>query len=191
MLDIAIAALALVLLSPVLAAVALAVRLTSPGKALLRQSRVGQGREPFSMYKFRTMYGAADGPEITLRHDPRVTPVGRHLRNTGLDELPQLVNVLLGDMTLVGPRPETPSLADRYPHSCQGVFDFRPGLTGPVQIGLREEDPMPAHVDDPERFYLDELVPRRTALDWEYLSDPSLRRTLVLLVETARYLVRS
>jgi lipopolysaccharide/colanic/teichoic acid biosynthesis glycosyltransferase len=137
------------------------------------------------------MRTGTDGPNITRRRDPRVTPVGRCLRRYGLDELPQLVNVLRGDMTLVGPRPEVPSLADRYPPSCRAVFDYRPGLTGPVQVGMPDENALPADVDDPERYYIEELVPIRTALDLEYLADPSLRRTLGHLVDTARYMVSS
>jgi lipopolysaccharide/colanic/teichoic acid biosynthesis glycosyltransferase len=189
-LDVMVSAAALVLLAPVLLLLAVAVLLESPGGALFRQVRVGQGGRPFTIYKFRTMRSASNGPEFTPRNDPRITRVGRLLRHSGLDELPQLVNVLRGDMTLVGPRPETPSLASRYTASCGRVFAYRPGLTGPAQVRLRDEDALPTDGVELERHYLEEVVPRRAALDLEYLADPSLRRTLGHLVETALYVVR-
>jgi lipopolysaccharide/colanic/teichoic acid biosynthesis glycosyltransferase len=184
---------ALLLLSPVLVAVAVAIRCTSPGSILFRQIRIGQGRRPFVIYKFRTMRSGATGPEVTAADDLRVTRIGRYLRATGLDELPQLLNILRGDMTLVGPRPETPALATRYPRACAVVFEYRPGLTGPSQIRLRDKDVLPSRTLatlDFEEHYLRQFVPMRTALDFDYLVHPSLRRTVGFLFETAAYLVR-
>jgi lipopolysaccharide/colanic/teichoic acid biosynthesis glycosyltransferase len=192
-LDVVVSLGALLALAPVLLLVAVAVRCTSPGSILFRQVRVGQGRAPFVIYKFRTMRPGGGGPEVTTADDLRVTPIGRILRATGLDELPQLLNILRGDMTLVGPRPETPALARRYPRVCTVVFDYRPGLTGPSQIRLRDKDVLPGWARaklDLEEHYLNHFVPMRTALDLDYLDDPSLGRTVAVLFETAAYLVR-
>lgn len=190
-LDLLISSVALLLLIPVFVVAAIVVRCTSAGSIFFRQVRVGQGSVPFVMYKFRTMRPGAGGPEVTPADDLRVTPIGRLLRTTGIDELPQLLNVLRGDMTLVGPRPETPALARRYPSEYMVVFDHRPALTGPSQVRLRDKDVLPVgDAVDLEAHYLRDFVPIRSALDLEYLADPSLRRTFGFLFETARYLVR-
>jgi lipopolysaccharide/colanic/teichoic acid biosynthesis glycosyltransferase len=192
-LDISVAAGALLLTAPVLAAVAVAIRWTSPGSILFRQVRIGQGNRPFVIFKFRTMRVDAGGPEVTAADDQRVTTIGRYLRTTGIDELPQLLNILRGDMTLVGPRPETPALARRYPGGCGVVFDHRPGLTGPSQVRLRDKDVLPSRSQatlDFEEHYLGRFVPMRTSLDLDYLADPSIRRTIGFLFETAAYLLR-
>jgi lipopolysaccharide/colanic/teichoic acid biosynthesis glycosyltransferase len=184
---------ALLLLAPVLVLVAIAVRCSSPGSILFRQIRVGQGNAPFVIYKFRTMRPGTGGPEVTAADDLRVTRIGRLLRTTGLDELPQLLNIFRGDMTLVGPRPETPALARRYPAGCTVVFHYRPGLTGPSQVRLRDKDVLPSRTLatlDFEEHYLRRFVPMRTALDLDYLDDPSMRRTVGYLLETAAYLLR-
>ena len=189
-LDLALALTALPLLSPLLAAVGIAVRLTSPGPIIYRQPRVGQGGEPFNIYKFRSMRDDAPGPEVTGPEDSRVTPLGEFLRRTSLDELPQLINVLRGEMTLVGPRPESLALAARYPAEYQFVFQHRPGLTGPVQVRLRDQDILPRDVEDLEAYYLRRLLPARVAIDRAYLANPTLARTIGLLIETAAYLIR-
>jgi|SRR6478735_2249445 len=198
-LDVAVAATSLVLLSPVLLVVALAVRISSPGPVIFRQVRLTRGRTPFTLYKFRTMRVGTTGPEVTRRGDPRVTAPGRLLRKTSLDELPQLVNVLRGQMTLVGPRPETPALAARYPAEVAWVLDETPGLTGPAQISLRDDVSVvsvpgasEASVADPEvveRWYVEHLVPMRVATDLTYLRRPTLWATLRVIGWTARYLV--
>ena len=133
---------------------------------------------------------AASGPEITTAEDPRVTWVGHRLRRAGLDELPQLVNVLRGDMTLVGPRPETPSLAARYPPELRVVFRYRPGLTGPAQLCLRDEDALAPGATDVQAHYLDDVVPRRVAVDLEFQAHPSLSATLAVLRDTLVYVTR-
>jgi lipopolysaccharide/colanic/teichoic acid biosynthesis glycosyltransferase len=186
-LDLVLCALLLVLCSPALVLIGFAVRTTSRGPAIYRQPRVGQGGKPFSMLKFRTMRAGRTeaGPEVTLRDDPRITPMGRFLRAMSLDELPQLFNVLVGHMTLVGPRPETPALAARYPESCRHIFRYRPGLTGPVQINFRDADVLDFDAADPEGSYLHDLVPKRVDLDMAYLRSPTMRATLELLAHTA------
>jgi lipopolysaccharide/colanic/teichoic acid biosynthesis glycosyltransferase len=189
-LDVLLAAAGLVTLSPVLAVIAVAIRLDSPGPVLFRQTRVGAGGRPFTMLKFRSMRVATAGPEITARGDARVTRVGRRLRRTGLDELPQLVNVVRGEMTLVGPRPETPSLAACYPPELRTVFRYRPGLTGPAQLCLRDEDALAPGDSDLQTHYLVDVVPRRVAVDLAFQTRPTLRATLVVLRDTLVYLAR-
>jgi lipopolysaccharide/colanic/teichoic acid biosynthesis glycosyltransferase len=192
-LDVAAAGGALVVLSPVLALCALLVRLETPGPVLFRQMRVGEGGRPFTMLKFRSMRIGAGGPLVTAPGDRRVTRIGSFLRSTSLDELPQLINVLRGDMTLVGPRPEVPELAAQYPQECRVVFDFRPGITGPAQVRYRDDAVLAPGADalDPaslEQHYLHTVVPERVEADLGYLREPSFRRTLAVLAETVRYL---
>jgi lipopolysaccharide/colanic/teichoic acid biosynthesis glycosyltransferase len=189
---VAVSGSALAVLSPVLVGVAAVVKLSGPGPAIFRQQRVGQGGVPFTSWKFRTMVpGAGTGSDLTMAGDERVTRVGRLLRAWSLDELPQLVNVLRGDMTLVGPRPETLGLAARYRPDLAAILDYRPGLTGSVQVTMRDvdADTVPPGVD-PEQHYLEALVPRRVALDLEYLADPTLGRTFGILVRTIVHVVR-
>jgi lipopolysaccharide/colanic/teichoic acid biosynthesis glycosyltransferase len=198
-LDVVVAVTGLLVLAPVLVAVAVAVRLSSPGPVIFRQVRLTRGRAPFTLYKFRTMRVGTHGPEVTRKGDPRVTAPGRLLRRTSLDELPQLVNVLLGQMTLVGPRPETPALASLYPDDVAWVLDETPGLTGPAQITLRDEvsfvdgtgGPSVSAVDPEvlEQWYAEQLVPRRVAADLTFLRHPTLGATLRVIWWTARYLV--
>jgi len=165
--DLVVASLALVLLSPLLAVVALLVRWSSPGPVLYRSRRVGEGGRPFDMLKFRTMYDGADRAEDALiqqaqdgqlvfdkrRDDPRVTPLGRFLRRYSLDELPQLYNVLRGDMSLVGPRPELPALVERYQPWQMKRFAVPQGITGWWQISGRSAKAKHLHVED-DLFYI-------------------------------------
>jgi exopolysaccharide biosynthesis polyprenyl glycosylphosphotransferase len=167
-LDVAIAGLALALLSPLLLVVALAIRLDSRGPALFRQQRVGLGGRPFTVLKFRTMRVAAPGEEVKLfkaanggvshkvRNDPRVTRVGRVLRKTSLDELPQLVNVLKGEMSLVGPRPELVGIVERYEAWQHRRHLVRPGITGWWQVSGRSDKPLHENTEL-DLYYVDRL----------------------------------
>ncbi len=156
------AALGLLLLSPLLLMIAVAVRLSSRGPILFRQERVGRGGRPFVMLKFRSMRMHAGGAQITRSGDPRITAVGRLLRKTKLDELPELWNVLRGDMSLVGPRPEVPRFVDLGDPSWQTVLAVRPGLTDPVTLSLRNEEELLAKASgDPEEYYRNVLQPRK------------------------------
>jgi lipopolysaccharide/colanic/teichoic acid biosynthesis glycosyltransferase len=190
LLDVAVAVLILGVVWPLLLALVLASRLTTGGSGIYRQLRVGQGGVPFMLLKVRTMRAWMAGPEVTAPDDDRVTRLGALLRKTSVDELPQLVNVLFGDMTLVGPRPETIALARRYPGNLQFVFRYRPGVTGPSQVLVRDEKVL-GRVEDVEHFYLTELVPHRVAIDLGYLRNPTLALTIRWLVNTALYLVRT
>ncbi|MEZ4670965.1 MAG: sugar transferase [Anaerolineae bacterium] len=154
--DILFSAAFLVVVSPLFALIALAVRLDSPGPIIYRQKRVGEYGKLFTMLKFRSMYSGADDPGMEYskkRQDPRVTAVGRFLRRTSLDELPQFINILRGDMSLVGPRPEMPGLVSRYEWWQRKRFEVPQGLTGWWQINGRSDKPMHQHTED-DLFYI-------------------------------------
>ena len=182
-LDITVALVVLVASAPLLVGIAVALKLSGGGPVLFRQQRVGEDGRLFTMYKFRTMRAGSGGSDFTAPGDPRVTRLGSVLRAQHLDELPQLLNVLFGQMTLVGPRPETPALASRYPAECCDILAVRPGLTGPCQLQMRRQSIPPGH--DPEDYYLTELVPLRIRLDRTYLDSATLRHTIALLAGTA------
>lgn len=177
----------LLLLTPLLLTLALLVLATNGRPVLFRQQRTGAGAVEFTLYKFRSMRNGCTGPGVTGGTDPRVTRTGLLLRRLSLDELPQLWNVLRGDMTLVGPRPEVPELARRYPPEQHWVFRHRPGLTGPCQLRSRA---YAARLDgraDPEEYYLSVLVPERTRLDAEFLRHATVPAVLLCLLRTAWY----
>lgn len=162
---------------------ALIVRFRSPGPIIFRQKRVGLGGNLFTVYKFRTMEVAPsdDGPSMTKRGDPRITPFGCFLRKYKLDELPQFINVLRGEMSLVGPRP-------RLPHHMDTVgMPFRPGLTGAATIAFRNEEVMLQEVPDNllEEYNALRIIPLKTRLDWNYMARATLLSDLALLIETA------
>lgn len=181
-LDIVVSLLVLVVSIPLLAGIALALKLSEGGPVLFRQERLGEGGRLFTIYKFRTMGAGARGSDFAVPGDPRVTRLGSVLRAKHLDELPQFVNILCGQMTLVGPRPETPALASRYPADCCSILAFRPGLTGPCQLRMRRPRIPPGR--DPEEYYLTELVPLRVRLDLAYVDSSTLKNTLAVLVGT-------
>ncbi|WP_328993360.1 sugar transferase [Kribbella sp. NBC_01245] len=187
-LDILVAVVLLLLVSPFVAVIAVLILVTDGRPVFFRQTRIGELGRPFRLYKLRTMRVVASGPEVTTQRDPRITRIGAFLRRTAIDELPQLWHVLRGQMTLVGPRPESDSLASRYPASCQAILLARPGLTGPAQLHYRERsNVLPEGWSDVEAYYLQVLVPIRVAADQEYLADPSLRRTIHYLFLTALF----
>jgi lipopolysaccharide/colanic/teichoic acid biosynthesis glycosyltransferase len=187
-LDVVVVVLLSVVVLPVIAIVAVGILLTDGRPVLFRQSRVGEKGLRFTLYKLRTMRTVASGPEVTAASDVRITRLGGFLRRTALDELPQLWHVLRGQMTLVGPRPESDVLARRYPESCRPILLARPGLTGPAQLHYREKSAVPPPSwTDVEAYYLEVLVPLRVAADQEYLSRPSLGRTFHYLLLTALF----
>jgi lipopolysaccharide/colanic/teichoic acid biosynthesis glycosyltransferase len=175
----------LVLVSPLVAAAALLVALSSPGPVFFRQERVGRHGKIFRLYKLRTMREAAGGPAVTAGDDARITRVGRMLRRSKLDELPQLWNVLKGDMALVGPRPEVPRYVDPENRLWRRVLQARPGLTDPVSLALRDEEEILAAVrDDRERFYRERLLPWKLEGYARYLARRSWKSDLGILVAT-------
>ncbi len=171
-LDIACAGLGLLLLLPLFGLVALAVVATSRGPVFFRQERVGRSGRSFTILKFRTMVPRAEalGRQITAAGDSRVTKVGKLLRASKLDEIPQLINVLRGEMSLVGPRPEVPRYVALYTEHQRRVLNVTPGITDWASITYRHESELLAQAPDPEAMYVQEIMPHKIALNLAYLA---------------------
>ncbi len=183
LLDIAVSLVGLLILLPMLPVIAVLIKLDSPGPVFYASRRVGKDGKLFNMFKFRTMYTSQPvGASVSPRGDPRVTLVGLWLRRLKLNEFPQFFNVLRGDMTLVGPRPEAPDLAKHYPPEARKIFSVKPGLVGPNQIAGRNEEELYPRGEDPVKFYLDELLPRKLAVDLEYIKKKSFLKDLKYLL---------
>lgn len=185
------AAVALLFLGPVLLLCALAVRLESRGPVLFRQWRVGQSGKPFRVIKLRTMIQGAErqGPKITASGDPRITQVGRFLRKTKIDELPQLLNVLRNEMSLVGPRPEVPEYTLKYTLVERKVLDVKPGITGPASLAHINEEQLLASRTDKEHFYVSTIMRRKLELDLVYCRKISFFEDLKNILQTATALL--
>ena len=190
--DVAGSGLALALLSPLFAVVALAILLESRGPVFFSQERVGKGRRPFRILKFRTMVVDADriGPKVSGKQDSRITRVGALLRATKLDELPQVVNVLRGEMTLIGPRAEVPEMIRHYTPEELRILEFRPGLTAPGQIFFTTDQAAQLDgVEDAEAFYVERHLHPKLRMDLDYLRDRSVLLDLRIVVWTAKLLL--
>jgi lipopolysaccharide/colanic/teichoic acid biosynthesis glycosyltransferase len=176
----------LVVLSPLLLLIAAAIVAEDRGPALFRQIRVGRGARPFPMLKFRTMVVNADklGPGLTVGADPRITRVGRLLRRTKLDELPQLLNVLRGEMSFVGPRPEVPRYVALYTPAQRRVLALTPGITDPASAEYVDESAILGRAADPERLYVDVLMPRKLALNLAYAERATLGSDIAVILRT-------
>jgi lipopolysaccharide/colanic/teichoic acid biosynthesis glycosyltransferase len=174
--DVVFSALVLTLLSPVLVTIALAIKLTSRGPVFYRGERVGRGGRKFRIYKFRTMVVDAEqrGGSSTADDDPRITAVGRLLRKYKLDELPQFLNVLFGDMSVVGPRPQVAWAVELYTEEEKRLLDVRPGITDYASIKFRNEGEILRGSPDPDRTYLEVIAPEKIRLGLEYVRDHSL-----------------
>ena len=187
LLDLLLAGLGLLLLAPLLAAIALWIKLDSRGPVLFRQERVGRHGRTFLIHKFRTMAldAPARGPQITVGADPRITAAGRVLRRYKLDELPQLWDVLRGAMSLVGPRPEVPRYVALYPEEMRRLLlSVRPGITDLASLHYRDESAVLARAADPERAYVEEVLPAKLALSSRYVREASLAGDLRLILAT-------
>ena len=189
--DVVAAGAALLVTWPLLVVIAMAVRITSPGPAFFRQERVGLGGVTFSIHKFRTMRVSHDGALVSATGDHRVTNVGSVLRKTKLDELPQLIDVLAGHMSLVGPRPEVPAYADLWPPERRDVIlTVRPGITDPASVAFRSEADLLAAADDADAYYREVLLPEKTRLYVEYVQSRTFWGDLRILGATLATVVR-
>ncbi|MCG3209566.1 MAG: hypothetical protein FOGNACKC_03193 [Anaerolineae bacterium] len=191
LMDVLGAGLGLLLLWPLLLAVGLVIKLTSPGAALHRAERVGRGGQIFTLLKFRTMVSQAgqQGPGITTARDPRITPIGRLLRRTKLDELPQLWNVLAGQMSLVGPRPEDPRYVQWYTTEQRQLLSVRPGITSAASLAFKDEETL-LQSDNWERVYRDQVLPHKLALDLAYMQQRTVGADLRLILRTIAAVAR-
>jgi lipopolysaccharide/colanic/teichoic acid biosynthesis glycosyltransferase len=181
--DVSTAFCALVVLSPAFLVIAVLIKLDSRGPVFYRAQRVGFGGRPLAMLKFRKMHETAGGAALTMADDDRFTRVGRWLMHTKLDELPQLWHVLRGDMSLVGPRPESPAFVERHRDDYEVILTTRPGLTGYSQLAFAREGAI-LDPEDPQGHYVDRLLPQKVGLDRMYASRLSTRRDLAILFAT-------
>ncbi len=187
--DLVVALGALVLLAPLLLLVALIVKLDSPGPVFFRQERVGRHGRPFRIHKFRTMRAEAGGLPLTVGADPRITRSGAWLRRTRIDELPQFIDVLKGDMSVVGPRPEVPRYVAHYPADLrERALAVRPGITDPASLEFIDEASLLARAADPEREYVEVILPRKVRRAADYAERATLATDLAVLWRTLRVL---
>jgi lipopolysaccharide/colanic/teichoic acid biosynthesis glycosyltransferase len=191
-LDLALAAAGLVVTAPALLLIALLVRKSSPGPVIFSQERVGRYGRLFLIHKFRTLRVDTPGPLVSASGDSRVTPVGAVLRRTKLDELPQLWDVLRGEMSLVGPRPEVPIYAELWPSAVrETILSVRPGITDPASLLFRNEADELALAADPDKHYRTALLPRKARMYAEYVRTRSLAGDLAILLRTVQTLIRA
>jgi lipopolysaccharide/colanic/teichoic acid biosynthesis glycosyltransferase len=192
LLDVSGATAGLLVLAPLLLLIALVVKCSSRGPVFFRQVRVGRGGKTFKIWKFRSMVVGADslGPSITASGDQRITGIGKYLRRWKLDELPQLWNVVKGDMSLVGPRPELPFYVRVYTEEQRAVFSVRPGITDLAALQYRNEEEILASAPDRESFYREVVLPDKLRLNLEYIRRISPRLDLALILMTLRVMPR-
>ncbi|MCC5888483.1 MAG: sugar transferase [Gammaproteobacteria bacterium] len=184
--DIAFALGVLIFLGPVMVLTVIAATLDTRQWGVFSQIRIGRQGRPFRVYKIRSMRTpTAGGTTVTTARDPRITPLGALLRRTKLDELPQFVNVLLGHMSVVGPRPDVPGFADQLTGNARIVLTVRPGITGPATVYFRDEEQLLANVDDPEHYNQHVLWPAKVRINTEYVRQYSLLEDIRLVIDTA------
>jgi lipopolysaccharide/colanic/teichoic acid biosynthesis glycosyltransferase len=184
--DFVAAFLGLILLAPLLLVVALLIKLDSPGPALFWQERIGKGFRPFRIYKFRTMVNdaASNGAPITFGADPRITRLGRVLRQTKIGELPQLINVLRGEMSFVGPRPEVRPYAELFREDYEEILCVVPGITDLAAVKFRDEAEVLGRFENPEAAYVGHILPNKVKLAKEYVRRSSLGFDITLILKT-------
>lgn len=190
--DVVCAVLGLLFLAPVMLLVAMLVKLDSDGPVLFRQVRVGRGGRDFVILKFRSMIDrrASAGPGVSARDDVRVTRVGGFLRASKLDELPQLINVLRGEMSIVGPRPELRRFVDLYPDAAKNaIFTVRPGITDPASVVYRNEEKLLAGAQDVEALYIREILPNKIRMHLDYVKGRSFWGDVMIVLGTLRSIV--
>ncbi len=182
--DILFSLFVLSLTAPLWVIIAIAIKLDSKGPVIFAQERIGRYGRPFRMYKFRTMVVDAPrlGPNLTRRDDPRITRVGRFLRKWKLDELPQFVNVLKGEMSVIGPRPDYPEFYRLYTPEQKRVFSIRPGMASPAFIAYRDEEEVLAQVSDPLDYYIHHILPDKLRRDLEYVDNFSFWYDMKILL---------
>lgn len=190
--DIACSAGGLILLAPFFAVVALLIKRDSDGPVFFRQVRMGKRFQPFRIFKFRTMVTDAEqrGAQVSTSDDPRITGIGFFLRKYKLDELPQLINVLIGDMSLVGPRPEVPRYVDAFRKEYEEVLSVRPGITDFAALEYKDENELLQGVADPEEKYIREILPVKIEYYRKYIREQSLATDISLIFKTLAGIIR-
>lgn len=187
--DVVASFLVLLLLTPLLVVLAVLVKCSSPGPVLFGQIRVGENGRQFRLLKFRSMRIGGGGPSVTAGGDSRITSVGAFMRRLKLDELPQFWNVLVGEMSLVGPRPEVPQYVEHYTDRQREVLAARPGITGPTQLEYRNEEELLAGRDDVEKYYIEVVMPAKLEMDLAYIRERTVVSDLRVLLRTAAVVI--
>lgn len=184
--DIVASGLGLLCLSPVFLILAVWIKCDTPGPVFYRQTRVGRYSRDFRLYKFRSMRIGADRQGLITvgGHDPRITRSGYFIRKYKLDEFPQLINVFIGDMSLVGPRPEVRKYVDLYTQEQMHVLDVRPGITDPASIRYRNENELLAQTADPDKYYIETIMPDKLRINLEYVANHSFWSDIVFIFKT-------
>ena len=189
--DVCISLVGLVILSPVFLLVTILIKISSKGPAIFSQKRVGKNNVDFTLYKFRTMYAkASNETTLTVGNDNRITYVGIFLRRFKLDELPQLYNVLTNDMSIVGPRPELRKFVNFYSPSQLEILTIKPGITDHASISFRNESKILAGSDDPEKYYVEKIIPLKIRLNKKYKSNKSLKSYFIIIIKTVSTIFR-
>lgn len=190
--DIIASGLGLIALSPLFAVLAIWIKADSKGPVFYRQTRVGRGNKDFRLFKFRSMRPDSDklGLITVGGHDPRVTRSGYYIRKYKLDEFPQLINVFKGDMSLVGPRPEVRKYVDMYTPEQMRVLEVRPGITSMASIRYRNENEILAEADDPDKAYVEVVMPDKLAIDLQYVGRANLWTDIGLVFETLGAIIK-
>lgn len=190
--DIFFSLVGIILLSPFYLIAAVLIMLDSKGGILFRQERVGKGGEIFKVFKFRTMRpdSFSKGALTVGSRDPRITKIGYYLRKYKLDELPQLFNVLFGDMSFVGPRPEVQKYTDLYTQEQRAVLSVKPGITDYASIKFRNENDLLSASDDPEKLYIEEIMPEKLALNMKYINDNSVLKDIRIIFDTLYTIIK-
>jgi lipopolysaccharide/colanic/teichoic acid biosynthesis glycosyltransferase len=186
LLDLLLASTGLLVALPLFVVVGIAIKAADRGPVFFRQTRLGRWGRPFRIWKFRTMRVNAEalGPSVTKSGDPRVTPIGRFLRKWKLDELPQLINVLFGEMSFVGPRPEVPKYVALYSPEQRQVLDLRPGITDVASLEFRHEEALLAKAADPEEYYRTVCIPKKIELNLRHAKESSVGADLRVILRT-------
>lgn len=189
--DILISLIVIILILIPVGIIALAIKLDSKGPVFYRQERLGKDKKPFYIIKFRTMMVGADKnlDNLTVKNDPRITRVGGFLRKWKIDELPQFFNVLAGDMSLVGPRPETPKMVNLYDNYYDVIFAVRPGITDYASIEFRNESDYYNSIEASEKIYLEKILPIKIDLKLKYIENLSIKNDILILLNTAKTII--
>ena len=184
--DIVCSGLGLMILSPFLLFIAIRIKMDSDGPVFFKQIRVGEKGREFKILKFRTMVVDAEklGRQITVGNDSRITKIGAFLRKYKIDELPQLINVFKGDMSLVGPRPEVPRYVNMYTEEQRKVLDVKPGITDLASIRYRDENELLGQAENPDEFYINTIMPDKLALNMEYIKKSNVFYDIYIIIET-------
>jgi len=190
--DIVFSFFGLLILLPILLIIAIGIKLESKGAVFYRQTRVGRHNQNFKIFKFRTMFVGSDNKGLlTLGdNDNRVTKIGYYLRKYKLDELPQLINVLIGNMSFVGPRPEVRKYVDYYSEDDLQIFKIKPGITDYASIAFRNEAELLKVATDPEKLYVEDIMPKKIALNKKYLNNNSLIADIKIIIKTILIIIR-